>query len=90
MTVDELLKSREKYLPGSPEYRALISQTIKDLVRSYLDPKADDVSRECLDMIAHKLARILGGKWDHIDNWEDIAGYAMLAANELRKMPPQD
>lgn len=43
--------------------------------------------REALEMIAHKIARILGGDPDYIDNWDDIAGYSTLVANRLRGNP---
>lgn len=39
---------------------------------------------EALEMIAHKIGRILNGDPDHIDHWDDIAGYATLVANQLR------
>lgn len=39
--------------------------------------------REALDMIAHKMARILNGDPDYADSWVDIAGYATLVANRL-------
>jgi uncharacterized protein DUF6378 len=42
------------------------------------------MQREALDMIAHKIGRILAGDPNHIDHWDDIAGYATLVANELR------
>ena len=36
--------------------------------------------REALDMIAHKLARILSGADPHdTQHWEDVAGYAQAA-----------
>lgn len=33
---------------------------------------------EALEMICHKIARILSGEADYEDNWIDIAGYAQL------------
>jgi hypothetical protein len=39
--------------------------------------------QEALDMICHKIARILNGDPDHVDSWTDIAGYAQLVANRL-------
>ena len=39
--------------------------------------------REALEMIAHKIGRILEGSPDHADSWRDIAGYAMLIAQRL-------
>ena len=41
--------------------------------------------KEALDMIAHKLARILNGDPNYIDSWVDIAGYATLVAKEIQK-----
>lgn len=39
--------------------------------------------REALEMIQHKVARILNGGQDHADSWRDIAGYAMLVEQRL-------
>lgn len=39
---------------------------------------------EALEMIAHKIARILNGNPDYHDHWHDIAGYATLVANKLK------
>ena len=38
---------------------------------------------ECLEMIAHKLGRILNGDPNYGDSWRDIAGYATLVADRL-------
>lgn len=38
---------------------------------------------EALDMIAHKIGRILNGDPDYADSWRDIAGYAQLVADRL-------
>ena len=42
---------------------------------------ADQV--EALEMIAHKLGRIVNGDPDYADSWVDIAGYAKLVADRL-------
>lgn len=39
--------------------------------------------KEALDMIQHKIGRILNGDPNYDDNWKDIAGYATLIVNEL-------
>lgn len=39
--------------------------------------------QESLDMIQHKIGRILNGDPNYDDNWKDIAGYAILIAEEL-------
>jgi hypothetical protein len=40
--------------------------------------------REALDMIAHKIARIINGDPDYADSWVDIAGYATLVSERLK------
>jgi hypothetical protein len=38
---------------------------------------------EALEMIAHKIARVLNGDPNYADNWVDIAGYATLISKRL-------
>jgi hypothetical protein len=38
---------------------------------------------EALEMIAHKLGRIVNGDPNYADSWADIAGYARLVADRL-------
>jgi hypothetical protein len=40
--------------------------------------------REALDMIFHKIGRIINGDPDYADSWIDIAGYAKLVADRLQ------
>lgn len=42
-----------------------------------------DPQCEALDMIAHKIGRILSGDPNHVDHWHDIAGYATLVEKQL-------
>lgn len=39
--------------------------------------------REALEMIAHKVGRILNGDPNYADSWHDIAGYASLVDKRL-------
>lgn len=43
----------------------------------------DPDQRESLEMICHKIARILNGDPNYADSWVDIAGYAQLVADRL-------
>ena len=43
---------------------------------------ADD-QWEALEMIVHKIGRIVNGNPDKVDHWTDIAGYAKLIADRL-------
>jgi hypothetical protein len=46
--------------------------------------KSFDVDQaEALDMIFHKIGRILNGDPNYADSWIDIAGYAKLVADRL-------
>ena len=64
---------------------AFVSQALKSNITNHHAwvSLADD-QREALEMIAHKIARILNGDPDYHDNWHDIAGYATLVANRLK------
>lgn len=83
--IETVLEEREKRY-GSFEAHALISQNIKEMM--YQNGKFAHMStdqQEALEMIAHKIARILNGDPDYADNWVDIAGYATLVAKRLEK-----
>lgn len=62
------------------------TQSIKGVIRSRMKAKWDDMEddqREALEMIAHKLGRIVTGDPNYADSWVDIAGYAKLVADRL-------
>ena len=42
-----------------------------------------DQQREALEMVAHKIGRILNGDPNYHDSWHDIVGYTKLVADEL-------
>ena len=61
-----------------------ISQNLKNemrAVKGYDDMSSD--KKEALEMIQHKIARILNGNPNYIDSWVDIIGYAQLVVNNL-------
>lgn len=63
---------------------ANITQRLKMVM--YDTPKFGDLENdqiEALDMIAHKIGRILNGDPNYADSWVDIAGYAKLVADRL-------
>ena len=45
---------------------------------------ADD-QKEALEMVAHKIGRILNGDPNYIDSWHDIIGYVRLVEQRLEK-----
>jgi hypothetical protein len=59
---------------------AEIAQAIKSVYRTGRNwDRLNDEQREALDAIATKTARILSGKPDCADHWQDCAGYVSLA-----------
>lgn len=63
---------------------AAISCGLKDVFRS--SPNWNTltaVQQEALDLIATKISRVLSGDPDHVDNYTDIAGYAVLVAKSI-------
>lgn len=78
-----LLAERQK-THGDFAVHAQITCAIKDLMYDYENWERLHVTqREALDMIAHKIGRILAGDPDFKDHWDDIAGYARLVAERL-------
>lgn len=65
---------------------AAVTQQLKDVIRTHVQTrgkKLDADQVEALEMIAHKIGRIVNGDPNYADSWVDIAGYAMLVADRL-------
>lgn len=82
-SVDATLAERGKRY-GTFANHAKIAQDIK---RAYLLVPgwyllADD-QKQALEVIADKVARILNGDPNYVDNWHDIQGYAKLVEDRL-------
>lgn len=74
-----LLEEREATHGPWPQ-QALLARQFHQLAASA--PRADAMNaqqREAIDMILTKVSRILCGDPSHVDHWNDIAGYALLA-----------
>ena len=64
---------------------ATISQSIKRAMRAAPGwQELPDDMRESLEMLAHKVARILNGNPDYVDSWHDVSGYATLVEKRLK------
>ena len=71
---------------GDYAVHALITQDLKRVINHHvgdLDRRLDDDMAETLDMIAHKIGRIIAGNAAEPEHWLDVAGYAQLVANRL-------
>lgn len=79
--LNERAKDYGKFIEG-----AEIMQMLKRLVHNYVEQRGTPLAfdqREAIDMIIHKLGRIINGNPDKVDHWTDIAGYAKLVADRL-------
>ncbi len=62
------------------------AQALKDICRN--TPAWAEMlpyQREALEMVCHKIARILNGDPNYDDSWRDIAGYSQLVVDELNR-----
>ena len=69
---------------------AEIAQRLKGTIHHFAAVRACDLDPdqyEALDMIAHKIARIINGDPNYVDSWVDIAGYSQLIADRLSGSP---
>ena len=85
LSITDTLKERGKRY-GSFKEHARIAQSIKTAMID--SPNWNSLSpdkRESLDMIAHKIGRILNGDPNYIDSWHDIAGYSQLIEDILNE-----
>jgi hypothetical protein len=84
--IDAILAERgSRY--GKFETHAEITQRLKMLATKFLHNQGKELEfdqQEALDMIFHKIGRIINGDPSYIDSWDDIAGYAKLVADRLR------
>jgi hypothetical protein len=81
-TLDERAQDYGKFKDG-----AALMQGIKRLISEHArvhDKTFADDQWEALEMIVHKIARIVNGNPDKVDSWVDIAGYATLVADRLQ------
>jgi hypothetical protein len=85
MTIKAIIEDRQKRY-GKFIKQAQIAQVLKEDMRD--TPNWHNLSsdkKEALDMIAHKIARILNGDPEWQDSWDDIIGYTMRVVENLSK-----
>ncbi len=84
INIDKILEERgSRY--GNFVSHADITQRLKKEMREYSNwNKLDPDMKEALEMIQHKIGRILNGDSTYKDSWDDICGYAKLVADRLK------
>lgn len=83
MSIEKTLKQRQK-THGDFATHAKISQQLKAVLWEHDFQELDADQIEALEMICHKIARVLNGDPSHHDHWHDIAGYATLVGDRLK------
>lgn len=85
MEIDKILEERgSRY--GDFASHAIITQNIKAAMRHSLNwAKLPNDMKESLEMVAHKIGRILNGDPAYADSWIDIVGYAQLVVDRLER-----
>ena len=68
---------------GKFDGHAKIAQGIKHAMAVDGWNNLSDSQKEALEMIAHKIARVLNGDPTYVDSWRDICGFSQLIVNEL-------
>lgn len=83
-TISATLDERGKRY-GKFTGHAAITQLLKANMHAHPGWKAlEPDQKEALEMIAHKIGRVLNGDPNYDDSWVDIAGYAKLVADRLQ------
>jgi len=80
-TLDARALDYGKFIEG-----AEVMQMLKRVVQNALSNRDKVLAHdqaEAMDMIIHKIGRIVNGNPDVVDHWLDIAGYAQLVADRL-------
>ena len=88
LLTDRLTLAERQSTHGDFECHAAVTQDIKVTISHHVEnfgQELTDMQKEALDMIAHKIGRIIAGNPNHHDHWHDIAGYASLVADKLRR-----
>lgn len=85
MEIGQILEERgSRY--GDFAGHATITQNIKEAMRHSTNwAELPDHMKEALEMVAHKVGRILNGDFTYTDNVVDIIGYMQLVLDRMDK-----
>lgn len=73
---------------GSFDKHAQITQALKTILHNTPNWKKENLTpsmQESLEMVMHKIGRILNGDPCYLESWRDIVGYVQLVMDELAK-----
>ncbi len=88
LTATEALLAERSNTHGSFEVNSRVGQNLKAVIRCENGYALLNLpQREALDFICSKIGRIVAGNPHHADHWDDIAGYAKLASQNVKETP---
>lgn len=69
---------------------AWVTQKLKNVMKAHPNwGRLEDIHKEALEMIVHKIGRVLNGNPNYADNWHDIEGYARLVYERVVSLADQ-
>lgn len=84
-SIEDTLADRGKQY-GDFTTHGAVTQDLKNVARAHSGwNNLAPYQKEAIDMIAHKIGRILNGNPNIQDSWHDIAGYATLVADRVNE-----
>lgn len=81
--LNEILAERGKNY-GEFKKCAEVAQGLKRWVQKHGQHLQDD-QKEALEMVMHKVARLLNGDPNHLEGWRDAIGYMTLVYERLKE-----
>ena len=84
MNIEETIKDRHDKYGSYSDWARITSELKRVLADNVASKDFNHIHAESLDMILSKIARIITGDPNLIDNWHDIAGYARLVEKEIK------
>ena len=85
MSIDDTLQERGSRYGAFPSHASITQGIKREMQVSPNWFSLPDYMRESLEMVAHKIGRILNGDPNYTDSWHDIIGYVRLVEQELEE-----
>lgn len=86
---DQMLAERAAKYGPFDKHAITVEALWRVITNGYNAQALEDVHKEGLRMILHKIGRIVTGDPNYPDSWDDIGGYAKRVADHCRNIKPQ-
>ena len=83
LPIESTLAERGSNYGDFPTHAAITQNIKRAMANSPNWELLDDDKKEALEMLAHKIGRILNGDPEYKDSWVDIEGYVHLVSQTL-------